>query len=557
MFVDDTVLRVKGKEYRRVLIRDSYRENGKIKHHTIANISKSSDEEIEAIKFALKNKGKLESFVSLEDIKIKTGFSVGAIVLLEALARRLHITQALGRSICPLYQGNSRMGKLALWQVMARVIDQGSRLSAVRLASQHAICDLIGLDSFNEDDLYKNLDWLADNQGKIEKKLFDARYCERNAPNLYLYDVTSSYLEGCENELADWGYNRDKKKGKMQVVIGLLTDGDGAPVSVEVFKGNTSDCKTFFSQIKKVSGKFGIKDVTMVGDRGMIKSAQIKALGEEHFHYITAITKSQIEVLVREGVIQFELFEEKVCEVEAEGIRYILRRNPIRAREIERTREKKLDKIKEMLEAQNKYLLEHKRAKVKSALNKIRCMIQRLKLSDFCKVYTGGRVLSIKIDEEKRKEVSRFDGCYVLKTDLRKDIAGKEEIHARYKDLTLVEDGFRTIKTGVLEVRPVNVQKEKRTRGHVFVVMLGYSIVHELKKIWAGVAITMREGIRELTDITGDQIKVGSISYQQIPEPRDLGAKLLSLAGVSLPVALPYRGVKVATRKKLVERRKK
>ena len=270
------------------------------------------------------------------------------------------------------------MGKLALWQIMARVIDQGSRLSAVRVASQHAICDLIGLDSFNEEDLYKNLDWLAKNQGEIEKKLFDIRHCEKKVSNLYLYDVTSSYLEGSKNELAEWGYNRDKKKGKMQIVIGLLTGGDGLPVAVEVFKGNTSDCKTFFSQIKKVSGKFGIKDVTMVGDRGMIKSAQIEGLGEEHFHYITAITKSQMEVLVRKEIIQFELFEESVCEVETEGIRYILRRNPIRAREIKETRKKKLDKIGEMLEARNKYLLEHKRAEVKTTLSKIRCMIQKM-----------------------------------------------------------------------------------------------------------------------------------------------------------------------------------
>ena len=549
MFVDDNVLRFRGKEYRRVLIRDSYRENGKVKHHTIANISKSSDEEIEAIKFALKHKKELKNFVFLKEIKIKTGLSVGAIVLLEALARRLHITKALG---------NTRMGKLALWQVMARVIEQGSRLSAVRLASQHAICDLIGLDSFNEDDLYKNLDWLGNNQVKIEKKIFASRMSHGNkASNFYLYDVTSSYLEGHENELADWGYNRDKKKGKMQIIIGLLTDSDGIPVSVEVFKGNTSDCKTFASQIKKASMRFGIKDVTMVGDRGMIKSTQIEALGEEHFHYITAITRSQIEVLVREGVIQLELFEDKICEVEIEGIRYILRRNPIRAREIEEGRERKLAKISGMIEEQNKYLLEHKRAKVKVALKMMRCMIQKLKVEDFCGVYARGRILSIKIDGDKRGKVSQYDGCYVIKTDLSKEMAGKEEIHSRYKDLSLVEDGFRTMKTGFLDVRPVNVQKARRTRGHVFVVMLGYIIAYELKRLWAGVNITIEEGIKELVAITADRIKAGAISYQQIPEPRDLGAKLLELAGVSLPGALPYRGVKVATRKKLPGRRKK
>lgn len=548
MFVDDNVQRTKWGDYRRVLIRDSYRENGKVKHHTIANISKSPEEEIEAIKFALRHKKNLKSLVSVEDIRIKTGLSVGAIVLLDGLARKLHITSALG---------NTRNGKLALWQVMARVIDQGSRLSAVRLASRHAICDLTGLDSFNEDDLYANLDWLAENQMKIEKKLFDAKHHKEGIPNLYLYDVTSSYLEGVANELGDWGYNRDKKKGKMQIVIGLLTDGNGAPISVEVFEGNTSDSKTFFSQIKKISGRFGITDVTMVGDRGMIKSTQIEDIGEEHFHYITAITKAQIKVLVRKGIFQLELFEDKICEVETEGIRYVLRRNPSRMKEIEKTREQKLDKIGQMIAIQNEYLMEHKRAHVKTALRKIRCMIQKLKLSSFCKVYAKGRMLSIKIDEEKREEISRFDGCYAIKTDLPKELASKKEVHDRYKDLSFVEQGFRAMKTEVLEVRPINVRKELRTRGHVFVVMLGYMVVHELKKLWAGVEVTVMEGIEDLAAITADRVKVGSVVYQEIPEPRDLGVELLSLARISLPRALPCRGAKVDTRKKLVSRRKK
>lgn len=332
MYIDQSISRQRGKIYTRTLLRDSYREDGKVKHHTIANLSKCSQEEIEAMKLALKYKGNLDELCSIKDIKTKIGLSVGVIVLLNSLANRLSIDKALG---------NDRMGKLALWQVMARIIDQGSRLSAVRLAGQHAICDLIGLDSFNEDDLYENLDWLSDNQSEIEKMLFKSRYKGNQISALYLYDVTSSYLEGNDNELGGFGYNRDREDGKKQIVIGLLTDSDGVPVSVEVFKGNTTDPDTFLNQIKKLALRFGVRDVTMVGDRGMIKSGQIKELNGTQFHYITAITKSQIQKLITDGFIQLCFFDEELCEVEIDSIRFILKRNPFRAKELEISRQEK------------------------------------------------------------------------------------------------------------------------------------------------------------------------------------------------------------------------
>ncbi|MBI5459749.1 IS1634 family transposase, partial [Methanobacterium sp.] len=434
--------------------------------------------------------------------------------------------------------------------IMARVIDQGSRLSAVRLAGRHAICDLINLTSFNEDDLYENLDWLCKNQAKIEKRIFDMRYKGQEKPKLYLYDVTSSYLEGVENELGDWGYPRDGKKGKLQIVIGLLTDGEGVPVSVEVFKGNTKDTKTFLSQVKKIANRFEIEEVTMVGDRGMIKRAQIKYLKEEHFHYITAITKPQIKKLINDEIFQLDLFSEDVCEVDNDGIRYILRRNPIRVEEIEQTRYEKTDKIKRLIEAKNKYLADHQKAKESVALRDIKKKLTNLKLSKFVAVEAKNRILSIKIDEEKKGEISLLDGCYVIKTDIGKKDASADTVHERYKDLALVEQGFRTIKTGVLETRPIFVRKEKRTRGHVFVVSLAYRIVHELQKLWADMDLTVQEGIEELTGIDCREIKVGDITVNQIPQPRGLGEKLLKAAKVILPEVLPNRNIFVATRRK-------
>ncbi|MGA2091329.1 MAG: IS1634 family transposase [Endomicrobiales bacterium] len=547
MHLDMTSVKRNGKTYRRILLRESYREGKKVKKRTIANLSACSDKEIGAMKLALEHKENLGALESVAGkIECRQGLSVGAIVVLKALAERLHIREALG---------NSEQGKHALWQVMARVIEQGSRLSAVRLASRQAICDVLDIDRFNEDDLYANLDWLSEHQRGIEKKLFEARCSGTVNPTLYLYDVTSSYLEGEKNALGAYGYNRDKKSGKMQIVIGLLTDNEGFPVSVEVFRGNTNDTKTFFSQIEKVATVFGIEDVTMVGDRGMIKSGQIEALKAEHFHYITALTKAQIETLLKDSVIQMELFETSVCEIDNDGVRYILRRNPLRGADIEKNRQSKIRKITEKAAELSRYLKEHERADATLARKKIEDTVRRYKISDFVRVELTGRSLSVAVDETQKAEASLLDGCYVLKTDVEKKVS-KEVIHERYKDLAMVEYGFRTMKTGLLETRPVYVRKDSRTRGHVFVVMLAYCLVRELRRLWKNLEITVEEGIAELTAIGSVEVCIKGTSYRTILQPGVLARNLLNFADVHLPDVLPCKGIAVVTKKKLVPERK-
>ena len=212
MHIDDQTYTVDGRTYRRALLRNSYRRNGKVYHDTIANLSKCDNEEIEAIKFALANKKNLAALkVPGKTVKTRQGLTIGVVWLLYQLTKRLGIVGALGRS------GTAKLG---LWMVISTVIGSVSRLSATRLAQTHAACDILGLDSFCEDDLYTAMDWLHDHQQAIEKRLFKGRY-EHERPNMYLYDVTSSYLEGDQNELAEYGYNRDGKKGKKQIVIGL------------------------------------------------------------------------------------------------------------------------------------------------------------------------------------------------------------------------------------------------------------------------------------------------------------------------------------------------
>jgi transposase len=547
MHIDDQTYTVNGRTYRRTLLRNSYRKNGKVCHDTIASLSKCDDDEIEAIKFALANKKKLPA-LRVPDKAVKTlqGLSVGAVWLLYQLAKRLGIVKAMGRSV---------NAKLSLWMVIGAVIGSVSRLSATRLAQSHAACDILGLDSFCEDDLYSAMDWLHDHQQAIEKRLFNGHY-KHQKPNLYLYDVTSSYLEGDQNELGDYGYDRDGKKGKKQIVIGLLTDDEGEPISCEVFHGNTRDTTTFKNQVDKVAKRFGIEGVTFVGDRGMIKSAQIHDLSEEKYHYITALTKPEIETLLKKDVVQIDLFDETVCDVEFKGIRYIYRRNPIRVMEIKEVRKSKLGKLQNLCTQKTKYLTEHPRAKVKVAKRIVKGKAKKLKIDTWVSIKAQGRNLSVEIKEKELEEKEKLDGCYVIKTDLSVETASKQTIHDRYKALAEVEWAFRTMKTTLLHIRGIFVRKANRTRAHVFTIMLAYLIAYHLRRLWQEIEVTIEEGIDELSSLCATEVLIGDVSVHTVPTPRELGELLLKAADVTLPDAIPCRKEKVFTRKKLVEERR-
>lgn len=539
----------KKKIYRSTLLRESYREDGKVKKRTIANISHCAPGEIAAIKLALKHKDDLSGLGSLrESVVIQEGLTVGAVWAIYQTAKKLGIEKALGTSFA---------GKLALWQVIARVIDQGSRLSAVRLAQSHAACDVLTiLRGFDENNLYENLKWMSDNQDEIEKTLFISRRA-KTPPQLFLYDVTSSYLEGEKNYFGDYGYGRDGKKGKKQIVIGLLCDEHGDAVSTEVFHGNTQDPKTFLSQVEKAGKLFGCKSVTFVGDRGMIKQAQIDNL-PEHFSYITAITKPQIRSLIKTGVIQVELFDKDVCEVDNDGIRYVLRRNPIRADEMAQTRLSKLECIENLLQRKNEYLENHPKARVTTAQKEVEKKICRLKLDKWLSVCSKeqGRELFLEQDEKAFKDISLLDGCYVIKTDLPAEELDKQGVHDRYKDLTEVERAFRDCKTMHLEVRPIHVRSESSTRGHVLVVMLSYMIIRHLRHAWEKLDMTVPEGIAQLSTLCSLKMKVkGQGVCIKIPKPREDSQKLFKALKVSLPNVLPHREVRVVTRKKLTKQR--
>src|SRR6266700_3882280 len=544
MYIDTSRITRGGKTYTRHLLRESYRAHGKVLHRTIANVSQCSAAEIEAMRLALRHKEALEHLGTIQDaVTLKQGVSFGAVWTVYQVARRLGIEKALG---------TTREGKLALWQVIARVIDQGSRLSAVRLAMSHAACDVLGLGTFDEDALYENLDWLAGAQALVEDRLF-AQRTKAKPINLFLYDVTSSYVEGTQNALAAFGYNRDGKKGKRQIVIGLLCDEDGHPVSIEVFPGNTQDPHTFAAQLAKVKTRFGVTAITFVGDRGMIKGQQIEDLAQQGFHYITAITKPQIEKLLRQGTFQMDLFDQELAEVLTdEGLRYVLRRNPVRAQEVRDTRHAKLATLQAQVAKHNQYLTDHPRANAQGAGQKLVASAAKLRIAAWVKLIVVERAMTLTIKEDAQTEAAKLDGCYVLKIDLTPAQAPKEMVHDRYKDLASVEHAFRTCKTGHLEVRPIFLRLAERTRAHAFVVMLAYQIIQYLASCWSPFDCTVEEGLHALTTLCLVEVSpTHAPSYHCIPTPRDAIAHLLHRADIKLPKAFSLSGTRVSTKKKL------
>jgi len=536
-----------GKLYTSIHLRESYRDGDRVRKREIANLTHSDPQDIAAIELALKFKGNLAALGSLDKIQLCQGLSVGAVWTVYETARRLGIDQALGHAF---------EGQLALWQVLARVLEQGSRLSAVRLAQVHAACDVLAIRrGFDENDLYANLSWLSQHQPAIEQRLFRRR--GQHKPELFLYDVTSSYLEGERNAYGDYGYGRDGKKGKKQIVIGLLCDEQGEPVSTEVFRGNTQDPKTFGAQVKKASERFGCQRVTFVGDRGMIKSGQVEELSQVGFHYITAITKPQIETLLAAGVLQMDLFDAVVCEVQQETLRYVLRRNPFRAAELAASRTDKQARVEQLRKNRNEYLASHPRAKVATAEKALRAKIAQLKIEGWLAVEAEGRTVKLVRNQPALEEAAKLDGCYVIKTDLPESAASKQVVHDRYKDLAEVEQAFRTCKTAHLETRPVHVRTAEHTRGHVLVVMLAYLIRRDLSRAWSGLDVTVEEGLHQLQTLCSTEIKVeGGGSCLRIPEPVASSRSLLKALDLRLPKALPHTDTRVVTRKKLPERRK-
>ncbi len=529
MFIQRTQRKTKNKVYHSVVLMENYREGKRVRHRIITTLTKWPKHIVDDLEKLLKGK----VVTAIEDLELSNGKAFGAIEAVKQVAQKLGIMQALG---------NSKQAALAMVQIAGRIITQQSRnYIANEWVVNQDIKGVFNVENFNEDSLYHNLDWLTENQQKIEKKVFTHRYKGKTVKNIFLYDVTSSYLEGTKNELAAYGYNRDKKKGKKQIVVGLMLDSYGYPLTIEVFRGNTSDTKTVSSQLKKLKETFGVERVIFVGDKGMIKSAQIDAIisDEYKWDYLTTITKRQIRTLIKKGIIQLSLFEDEIIEVEGENKeRYILRRNKMRAEELSQNREARIERVIEYVRTKNKYLKEHSKAKESVAQRNINNEITRLKLNPIVRADINERKFKLNIDEAEKKKQGELDGCYVVKTEAAKDVLDTKTAHERYKDLSLVEFAFRTMKTTIEELRPIFVRKQERTRGHVFVVMLAYMITKYISDRVYDLGYTRKFAIESLDKIQYIEYNFKGAKIQA--PPKSLPGhqkKILKAIGVELNVA--------------------
>ena len=488
-----------------ILLRESYREGSAVKKRTLQNITNWSAERLAALEAALKEDLHGRKFTSITDVELETGKNFGALFAFSSVAKYLGLSDSLG---------SSRPGRLALMMAVLRPIKPVSKLGTVAMAQNQAVEELLGISSFDEDDLYGSLDWLEKNQDSIEDSLF--RYRAGQCQTLFLYDVTSSYLEGQQNELAKYGYNRDKKAGKKQIVIGLLKDEHGLPVSVQVYEGNTLDHKTVSDQIKKLKERFGVKRVVMIGDRGMLKQAQIAELGVFEWNYITALTKPQVESLLEQKVIQLELFDEKICQVEQDGRRLILRRNPKRATEVGVNRQSRLEKFLALVKEANEKLSRGLRADAQKSFQTISAAVVRYNLEKFVRLRLENRSIEVTVDEEKVNLAKQLDGCYALVTDLEQKDCSAETVHDRYKDLAQVESAFRLLKSS-LDIRPMWHRRADRTRGHVFVTMLSLLLLEEFQRRIQNLDTTTEAAIDALDNIQLTNLKIGNDLVKKLP----------------------------------------
>jgi hypothetical protein len=556
MFITEVVSKGnQGKSYTSILLRQSYRVGSAVKSKTLAVLTRLPAHVLEAVRRAVAQPaGSLSKLADASDhsLRLRQGQSLGALWTVDQIARQLGIQKALGVT---------HEAELSYWQVLGRVLRPGtSLLGMVRLASTCAAAALLGWRlAFTEDDLYANGSWLEGRHAVIERRLWQARPA-RPKDQLFLYDVTSSYLEGDYNALAAWGYNRDHKENKKQVVVGLLTDSQGEPVSIQVYRGNTSDLKTFGQQVHKIKRQLGCEGVTLVGDRGMIRTDQKAAAQKAQFHFVTALTKPQIQKLLADKVLQLEFFEEQVHEVLGEdGRRYVLRRNPARQTELRRMREQKQQTLEAALRKANTYLEEHPRAKAATQRRHLAARLESFKVQDWLQLTVRRQRLVLNPDAPALQAAAQLDGCYVVETDLQPAQADAQTIHDRYKDLAFVERDFRTLKSGHLEFRPWFVCTADNTQAHALTSMLALKVRRHLERAWWPLEVTVEEGLRELEKLCVMELvhrQSGKVVARQVPEPAALQKQLLAALKLDLPSTVPQAQVTVGTRKKINQARK-
>jgi len=470
----------KGKRYTTHLLRRTYREDGKVKHQTLGNLSHLPGDVIELIRKRLRG----EPVGSAEQWRKLRSYPHGHVAAALGMLEDIGLDQVLASR-------RSRQRDLVVAMILARILHPGSKLATSRALADETAQSSLGLElelgAIDSDELYQAMDWLLARQRRIENKLA-RKHLEDGT--LLLYDVSSSYYTGQCSQLVQYGYSRDGKKGFAQIIYGLLCNREGCPIAVEVFSGNTADPNTLASQIHKVRKRFGIQRVVMVGDRGMITSRRIdqEMRDVEGLDWISALRADQIKKLASQETIRPSLFDEhdlaEVSSPDFPGERLILCRNPALARERAQSREAllqateaELEKIVQATRRSRRPL----RGQTRIA-DRVGRVLGRSKVNKHFDYQATEEGLSYWRQQQKIEQEAAIDGLYIIRTSVDSETMSAEDTVDAYKDLALVERAFRSMKTVDLKVRPIHHRLSDRIRAHVFLCMLAYYLEWHMRR---------------------------------------------------------------------------
>jgi transposase len=534
------------------VLRSSYRdpESGKVKHRQYGRITGQSLERLRLIQASFR--GEVCPIGDKKSLKITDSKEYGASAALLALAKDIGLDTML------YSKPHVSWVKDVLAMVVGRIVFQGSKRSLSKVTSESALWELSGVTGTVDVNkhCYESMDCLIKRQKAIQTSLAK-KHISNGA--LVLYDITSTYFEGAyeTSELVDFGHNRDKKRGHEQIVIGLLTDARGCPVAVEVFPGNTNDASTMDSKVREVRERYGIKEVVMVGDRGMITKSVEKKMADiaptDQLRIISALKHSEVEDLLARTGQQPELFDEhaviEIWDKNEPGKRFCLCRNPLNAARETKTRNELLGiaikKLTHIAQRKNK-------TKPELIGSQVERVFIRTKMRDFIKwdVDEGRLIWHVKEDEVAKAQA--LDGCYVIKTTVPQEIMSSQEVVSAYKSLGGVEQAFRHMKTVSLEMRPVYHKTDERIKAHVFICMLAYYLLWHFidrlrpllgpkgskKKSKTGSnkpsEFTVRSLLNKLKKICQNEVEMGEIKFRMNTKCNEQQETILKHLGVKI-----------------------
>lgn len=550
-----------GRVYTSYLLRRSFREEGRVRHENLGNLSHLPAAAIEAVRRVLSG----ETLVGAEErFQVERSLPHGAVAATLGVLRALDLERLISRE-------RSRERDLVVALICQRLLAPGSKLSATRRFAQTTLSEELELGEVSEAELMGALDWLLARQRRIEQALAQRHL---SPGGFVLYDLSSSYFEGRCCPLGALGYSRDGKKGHLQINYGLICSPEGRPVAVEVFPGDTPDKETLPQALAAVTERFQVKEAVIVGDRGMLTQAHVDTLKAQGVGFISALRAPQVKALCAAGALQLSLFDEtglaEITSPEFPGERLVVCRNPQVAKERTRKREAllqateaELEKVKAMVESPRGRLHEADAGRIGERVGRV---VNTYQVAKHFELTIAHGAFAFARKTEQIEQEAALDGLYVLRTTCQSAQLGPQAVVRAYKQLKVVERAFRTLKGAELEIRPIYHYLEERVRAHVFLCMLAYYLTFELKERLAPLLFTddtpmaardpvapaerspaaqakagskqtadgFTDLIAELGTLCRNEVRLypGEHSFRQLTRPTDLQARAFELLGV-------------------------